>query len=86
MAKVDEGSSEVESKPGLITFPDIEPKFNGFNILEWSKLIELAIRGRYLGDHLTKELVTTGSVAYKIWDAEEASIKYWLLQSMIPDL
>ena len=33
MAKVDEGSLEVEAKPKLNTFPDIEPKFNGFNIL-----------------------------------------------------
>ena len=66
MAEVDEGSSEVESKPRLITFLDIEPKFNGFNILEWSKLIELPIKGRYLNDHLTKEPVTKGSVTCKI--------------------
>ena len=31
-------------------------------------------------------MVTKGSVAYKIWDAEEANIKHRLLQSMIPDL
>ena len=34
MVKVDEDSLEVESKPRLVTFPDIKPKFNGFNIFE----------------------------------------------------
>ena len=48
MAKITESSSEVELQPRLITFPDIEPKFNSCNILEWSKLIELAMNGRYL--------------------------------------
>ena len=81
MAKAIEGNSKVESQPRLITFPHIEPKFNVFNILEWSKLVELAIKGRYLGDRLTEEPVTKGSAAYKIWDAEEANIKHWLLQS-----
>ena len=79
ITKVIEGNSEVESQSRLITFPNIEPKFNGFNILESSKLIELAAKGRYLGDHLTEEPVTNGSVAYKIWDAEEANLKHWLL-------
>ena len=41
MAKITEGNLEVESQLRLITFPDIEPKLNGFNIFEWSKLIEL---------------------------------------------
>ena len=86
MVKAIEGNSEIESQPKLITFPDIEPKFNGFNILEWSKLIEQAIKGRYLGDHFTEEPVTKGSAANKIRDAEEANIKHWLLQSMSPDL
>ena len=86
MAKTTKGRSEVESQPRLITFPDIEPKLNGFNILEWRELIELAIKGRLLGDHLTEELVTKGSAAYTIWDAKEANIKHWRLQSMISDL
>ena len=55
MAKDIEGTPEVESQPRLITFPDIEPKFNGLNTREWSKLIELAINRKYLGDHLTEE-------------------------------
>ena len=83
MATVTKSSSEVESQPRLISFLDIEPKFNGFNILEWSKLIELVIKVRYLGDHLAEEPVTKGSAAYKIWDAKEVNIKHWLLQSMI---
>ena len=29
---------------------------------------------------MTKELVTKCNVAYKIWDAEEANIKHWLIQ------
>ena len=83
MATVTESSSEVESQPRLISILDIEPKFNIFNILEWSQLIELVIKVRYLVDHSTEEPVTETSAAYKIWDAKEVNIKHWLLQSMI---
>ena len=49
-----------------MNFLDIEPKCNGFNIHAWGKLIDLAIKRRYLGDHFKKELVTKGKVAIKI--------------------
>ena len=70
--EVPEMAKATNSGRTIVVFPDIEVKFDGINMLEWSKLVELTLVGRELGDHLKK--VQLLRKIYKRWKAKEAII------------
>ena len=49
--EVPEMDKATDSGRTIVVFPNIEVKFDGINMLEWSKLVELTLVGRELGDH-----------------------------------
>ena len=51
-------------------------------MLEWSKLIELTLVGRELGDDLKESPFLEKDPRYKRWKAEEACIHQWILSTM----
>ena len=51
-------------------------------MLEWSKLVELTLVGKELGDHLKENLVLEKDPRYERWKAEEAFIHQSLLSTM----
>ena len=55
-------------------FPPPEVKFDGGNMFEWSKMINLTLYGCQLGDHLTENLREVTNPEYKKWKAEESLI------------
>ena len=74
-----EKAQATDSGRTIVIFLDIEIKFDGINMLEWSKLMESTHVGRVVGDHLTEGLVLEKDSQYKKGKAEETLINhaYW---------
>ena len=80
--EVPEMAKAIDSGRTIVVFPDIEVKFDGINMLEWSKLVELTIVGRELGDHLKESPVLEKDPRYRKLKAEEALIHEWILSTL----
>ena len=46
----------------------------------------MALEGRGLADHLTKEALHPDNPGYKLWKSEESLIRQWLLDNMITEM
>ena len=67
-------------------FPPPEVKFDGGNMFEWSKMINLTLHGCQLGDYLTENPREETNPEYKKLKAEESLILSWMLRSMTPEM
>ena len=77
--EVPEMAKATDSGATIVVFPVIVVKFDGMNLLEWSKLVELTLVGRELGDHLKESPILEKDPRYKRWKAEEALIHQRIL-------
>ena len=77
-------TSDVGRAP--IVFPDIQVKFDGLNMFEWSKLVQLTLDGRQLGHHLTDPPLTSTDPSYKARKSEDSLMHQWILVSMSPGM
>ena len=57
LGEVLEIAKATDSGRTIVVFTYIEVKFDGINMLEWSKLVELTLVSRELGDNLREILV-----------------------------
>ena len=67
-------------------FPPPDVKFDGGNMFEWSKMINLTLYGCQLGDHLKDNPREEASPEFKKWKSEESLILSWMLRSMTPKM
>ncbi|XP_078427995.1 uncharacterized protein LOC144700472 [Wolffia australiana] len=69
-----------------VIFPIVDEtfNFNSFNLLDWSKYVEMVLESRGLDDHFTHEVDPSNS-RYKAWKREDANVCQWLLSSMAGD-
>ena len=73
----------VQGMLNPVLFPPIpeDIKFNGFNLEDWSKYVEMILESRGLDEHLQSE-VEPGQPRYQIWRREDSNVRSWLLSSL----
>ena len=67
----------------LVLFPPIpeDIKFNGLNLEDWIKYVEMILESRGLDEHLRSEVEQVQS-KYQIWRREDSNVRSWLLSSL----
>ena len=70
------------------TSSPIHIKLDGTNYHVWSKILEMHIAGRKKKGYITrrKAAPTTDDPGYDEWEAEDALVKSWLINSIIDNL
>eukprot|EP00257_Ricinus_communis_P028438 XP_025015852.1 uncharacterized protein LOC112537423 isoform X1 [Ricinus communis] len=70
------------------TFSPIYIKLDGSNYRVWSKILEMHIVGRKKKGYITgrKVIPTEDDPGYDEWEAEDALVKSWLINSMTDNL
>ncbi|CAA7397817.1 unnamed protein product [Spirodela intermedia] len=69
----------------LLSIPECL-KFNGTNLYQWEKFVELTLLGRGLSEHLINDPIGMNDSNYKLWKSEQAFIHSWLLGTMIVEM
>ena len=80
-------------KPSIMTvhetsFPTISIKLDGANYLVWSQIMEMHIVGRRKKGYIIgrKAAPTENDPSYDEWEAKDALVKSWLINSMTDKL
>ena len=80
-------------KPSTVTihktsFPTISIKLDGPNYRVWSQIMEMHVTGRRKKGYITRRKVapTENDPSYDEWEAKDALVKSWLINSMTDKL
>lgn len=91
--KTVEDVSDADKKSSMVTvhettFPPISIKLDGANYRVWSQVMEMHIAGRRKKGYINgrKAVPTESDPNYDEWEAENALVKSWLINSMTDKL